>query len=110
MAGYRLPSHLFGGRVRTSTVVLALVFLIALATYLLVRPVPASVARTQVPSSPTATSGPSKSVRPSSRSPAPTTPPAQTSAPAAPPSRGPSPTPTPVPSAPPVSTPPSPER
>jgi hypothetical protein len=34
------------GRVRTSTVLLALVFLLTLATYFLVRPVPASVAAT----------------------------------------------------------------
>jgi hypothetical protein len=38
------------GRVRTSTVLLTLVFLVALVTYLLVRPVPASVAATSPPS------------------------------------------------------------
>jgi hypothetical protein len=40
-----MRQHLFGGRVRVSTLIIALVFLIALVTYLLVRPVPASIAQ-----------------------------------------------------------------
>jgi hypothetical protein len=44
-----MRARVLGGRVRTSTVLLALVFLLTLATYLLVRPVPASVAATASP-------------------------------------------------------------
>jgi hypothetical protein len=39
-----MRARVLRGRVRTSTMLLALVFLLTLATYLLVRPVPASVA------------------------------------------------------------------
>jgi hypothetical protein len=45
-----MPARLLRGRVRTSTVLLTLVFLIAFVMYLLVRPVPASVARPSPPS------------------------------------------------------------
>lgn len=38
-----MSRQLFGGRVRTSTVLIALVFVVTLATYLLVRPAPPSV-------------------------------------------------------------------
>jgi len=47
-----MRQYLFGGRVRVSTVIIAVVFLIALVTYLLVRPVPASIAqKNQAPES-----------------------------------------------------------
>jgi hypothetical protein len=45
-----MPARLLRGRVRTSTVLLTLVFLVAFVMYLLVRPVPATVAGTSPPS------------------------------------------------------------
>jgi hypothetical protein len=47
-----MPEHLLGGRLRTSTALVALLFVVTLVTYLLVRPVPASVAHKD-PSVPT---------------------------------------------------------
>jgi hypothetical protein len=47
-----MPACLLRGRVRTSTVLLTLVFLVAFVMYLLVRPVPASVAGTSPPAAP----------------------------------------------------------
>lgn len=44
-----MPRQLFGGRVSTSTAVIALVFVVTLATYLLVRPVPASFKQSKPP-------------------------------------------------------------
>jgi len=84
-----MRQYLFGGRVRVSTVIIAVVFLIALVTYLLVRPVPASIAqKNQAPKSsappqappsspartapPSSTPPPSPSVSHSSRRPTPT--------------------------------------
>jgi hypothetical protein len=88
-----MRQHLFGGRVRVSTVIVAVVFLIALVTYLLVRPVPASIAqknqapKTSAPpkpasspartASPSTTAQPSPSVSHSSRRPTPTPTPPQ---------------------------------
>lgn len=45
-----MPARLLRGRVRTSTVLLTLVFLVAFVMYLLVRPVPATVTGTSPPS------------------------------------------------------------
>jgi hypothetical protein len=59
-----MPARLLHGRVRTSTVLLTLVFLVALVTYLLVRPVPASVAGTSPPSTAGPTSAGSAAVAP----------------------------------------------
>jgi hypothetical protein len=49
---------LLGGRARTSTVLVALVFVAALVTYILVRPLPASIAKRHptVPTNPTSQS------------------------------------------------------
>lgn len=61
------------GKVRLSTVVLAAVFLITLSTYLLVRPVPASIADTGPPPTPGSTSQAPKTSRSPEPSRAPTT-------------------------------------
>ena len=50
---------LLRGRIRLSTVLIALMFIVTLATYLLVRPVPASIAGDNVSTPPSATSQPS---------------------------------------------------
>jgi hypothetical protein len=48
-----MRGHLLGGRVRLSTVIIAAVFLITLVVYLLVRPVPPSVANQRKNNDPT---------------------------------------------------------
>jgi hypothetical protein len=49
---------LLRGRIRLSTVLITLVFIVTLATYLLVRPVPASISGDNTPTSPSATRQP----------------------------------------------------
>lgn len=56
--------HLLNGRVRTSTVVLTLVFLLVLVTYLLVRPDPKAIADTGPATRRTPAATPSKSFSP----------------------------------------------
>ena len=48
-----MPRHLLRGHLRLSTVLIALVFIAALATYLLVRPTPASGTDPPAPPGPT---------------------------------------------------------
>jgi hypothetical protein len=82
-----MPGHLLGGQVRLSTVLITLVFIVTLATYLLVRPVPAS--GTDPPAPPSPTSQPSKlpAQTPTPASPTPTTTPRPSHTPTASPSQ-----------------------
>ena len=57
------------GRFRTSTVLLAVVFVLTLSAYLLVRPIPASIQQQNQPPAPTSTLPPAR--RPTPRTPAP---------------------------------------
>jgi len=80
-------------RIRVSTALIALVFLVTLIVYLLVRPTPASIAKDQPPthrpSTGRSTRSPSPSSHPSrSPVPSPTRPPAATATPSAPASTG----------------------
>lgn len=76
-----MRDRLLGGRIRTSTVILALLFIVTLVVYLLVRPVPAGVTEGRQPPagrSSTTTSAPPQptpsptTTRPRPRTPAPT--------------------------------------
>jgi hypothetical protein len=69
-----MAKHLLRGRIRLSTVLIALLFILTLTTYLLVRPMPASVAGTGT--------GPSLPPSPASR-PSPTSTPAASPTPTA---------------------------
>lgn len=98
-----MARHLPGVRIRLSTALIALVFLVAFGTYLLVRPTPASIARDQPPSHSSSAGHPARSPSPSNRPPhtptpspaEPTATPTTTPAPASagPRSSGPSPAP-----------------
>jgi hypothetical protein len=66
-----MAKHLLHGRIRLSTVLIALLFIATLTTYLLVRPIPASTAGTNPPASPSPTRQPPPT--PAATSPAPTT-------------------------------------
>jgi hypothetical protein len=68
MARSLLGGHLWGGRIRTSTALLILVFVITLVTYLLVRPVPASISNSRPPAS---TPAPDRSTTRAPQSPTP---------------------------------------
>jgi hypothetical protein len=67
-----MRQYLLGGRVRTSTVLVALVFIITLVIYLLVRPVPASIAGGQPTRSASPTIRPAETAVPTTTGPAPT--------------------------------------
>jgi hypothetical protein len=67
-----MSRNLLPGRIRRSTVYIALVFVLTLATYLVVRPIPASIAGTSPPTSPSLTTHPSTGGAPSNVGPKPT--------------------------------------
>jgi cytoskeletal protein RodZ len=63
-----MARHLPVVRIRLSTALIALVFLVAFSMYLLVRPTPASIAKDQQPKQPHSTGSHTRSPSPSSRS------------------------------------------
>jgi hypothetical protein len=80
-----MRQRLFGGRIRTSTLILALLFIVTLVAYILVRPVPAAVTDTRRPATTRASTTPSAPSRPT---PSPTATPAEPARTAAPTATG----------------------
>jgi hypothetical protein len=81
-----MAKHLLGGHLRLSTLLIALVFIVTLTTYLLVRPVPAAGTDPTAPPSPTGQPSKTPARTPTPASPTPTEAPSPSHIPTASPS------------------------